>query len=188
MSQYQLAYFTVNFSASISLRRNTVNQHTNPLPPRTLIKSPSYVQMRFNPQLPKAKKYKSRKRVFFDGSETANIAHLKIKRFIMPTIHYIDANETETDVEVSVGENLMQAALDNMVNGILGDCGGACACATCHVYVDDAWMGKLPPADDVEKDLLEMAVDPQENSRLGCQVVVTEDLDGLIVRLPVSQF
>ncbi|MYM62145.1 2Fe-2S iron-sulfur cluster-binding protein [Pseudomaricurvus sp. HS19] len=106
----------------------------------------------------------------------------------MPTIKYIEANGTEHEVEVAVGENLMQAALDNMINGILGDCGGACACATCHCYVDDAWTGKIPAADDVEKDLLDMAVDPQENSRLACQIIVSEDMDGLTLRLPESQF
>ena len=103
-------------------------------------------------------------------------------------IKYIDFNGKETDAEVSAGTNLMQAALDNMVDGILGDCGGACSCATCHVYVDDAWMAIVGKADDVEASMLDMAIDPQPNSRLSCQIIATDAMDGMILRMPKSQF
>lgn len=103
-------------------------------------------------------------------------------------IKYIDFHGKETDAEVSAGTNLMQAALDNMVDGILGDCGGACSCATCHVYVDDAWMATVGKADDVEASMLDMAIDPQPNSRLSCQIIATDAMDGMVLRLPKAQF
>ena len=81
----------------------------------------------------------------------------------------------------------MQGAVENFIEGILADCGGACACATCHVYVDEAWVEKAgAPAPD-EAAMLDMALDPAPNSRLGCQLTVTEELDGMVVRLPESQ-
>ncbi|MCK8683304.1 2Fe-2S iron-sulfur cluster-binding protein [Pseudomonas umsongensis] len=81
----------------------------------------------------------------------------------------------------------MQAAIDNSVPGILGDCGGSCACATCHCYLDPAWSQHLPAADENEQGLLEVVLDPREESRLTCQIVMHAELDGLIVRLPESQ-
>jgi 2Fe-2S ferredoxin len=89
--------------------------------------------------------------------------------------------------DVPVGSNLMQGAMDNGIDSILGECGGACACATCHVYVEEPWLEKIDEASNEEAGMLEVVVDPQSNSRLGCQVTVTEDLDGLTVRLPESQ-
>ncbi len=103
-------------------------------------------------------------------------------------IKYIEFNGKETDAEVSSGTNLMQGALDNMVDGILGDCGGACSCATCHVYVDDAWLDIVGKADDVEASMLDMAIDPQPNSRLACQIIATDAMDGMVLRLPKAQF
>jgi 2Fe-2S ferredoxin len=81
----------------------------------------------------------------------------------------------------------MEGAITNEIPGIDADCGGACACATCHVYVDPAWFEKLPPQDEMELSMLDFAIERQANSRLSCQIKVTEALDGLVVRLPKSQ-
>jgi 2Fe-2S ferredoxin len=81
----------------------------------------------------------------------------------------------------------MQVAVDNMVPGIIAECGGNCACATCHIYVEEAWRARLSAPSKEECAMLECALHVQENSRLGCQVLVTAQLDGLIVRLPLSQ-
>ena len=106
----------------------------------------------------------------------------------MPLVTYISHDGETTEVDVDVGTSVMQAAVDNMIEGIVGECGGSCSCATCHVYVDDKWFGKLPPAQEMERDMLECVLEPQENSRLSCQIKVTEELDGLVVRMPESQF
>ncbi len=106
----------------------------------------------------------------------------------MPQVIFIDPRGAQFEVDVEVGENVMQAAVDNMIDGILGECGGVLSCATCHCYVDPDWQDKLPPASEQEEDMLDMAVDPKENSRLSCQLEMTEELDGLVVRLPRSQF
>ena len=106
----------------------------------------------------------------------------------MPKITFVNHDETTQEVEVAAGTNLMQAALDNGIDAIVAECGGACSCATCHVYIDDAWVSKVEPAGDVEVDMIDCVLDPAPNSRLGCQVVVGDDLDGLVVRLPASQF
>jgi len=105
----------------------------------------------------------------------------------MPKIKYIDDNGTERVVEVPVGWSVMEGAVKNLVPGIDADCGGACACATCHVYVDPAWAGKLPPKQDMEETMLDFAQEPRANSRLSCQIKVTPELDGLAVRTPKSQ-
>lgn len=106
----------------------------------------------------------------------------------MPRVVYIDFEENQHEVEVPNGDNLMQAALDNDVPSILGDCGGACACATCHVYVDPAWVEKTGAPSEAESEMLEGLIDPQPTSRLCCQIFMNDDLDGLVVRLPESQF
>lgn len=105
----------------------------------------------------------------------------------MPAVTYITYDGTSYPVEVPIGQSLMQAAIDNCVPGILGDCGGSCACATCHCYLDPFWNQHLPVADENEKGLLEVVLDPREDSRLTCQIVMSAELDGLIVRLPHSQ-
>jgi 2Fe-2S ferredoxin len=105
----------------------------------------------------------------------------------MPKITYIEHSGTEHVVEVPVGLTVMEGAVKNMIPGIEADCGGACACSTCHVYVDPAWGDKLPPVEPMEMDMLDFAFEPQDNSRLTCQIKVTEDLDGLIVRMPEKQ-
>jgi len=106
----------------------------------------------------------------------------------MAKITYIEHNGTEHVIEVSNGLTVMEGARDNNVPGIEADCGGACACSTCHVYVDAAWADKLPAKDDMESDMLDFAWQPDAvRSRLTCQVKVSEDLDGLIVHLPEKQ-
>lgn len=106
----------------------------------------------------------------------------------MPKITYISHDGNEQEVDVPEGNTVMEGAIDNMIDGIVAECGGACTCATCHVYVDEAWVDKVGEPGVFEKDLLEMAIEPAENSRLSCQIKVTEQLDGLVVRLPKSQF
>mgnify|MGYP001172995562 FL=1 len=106
----------------------------------------------------------------------------------MPKITYITFGEEEHTVEVSVGLTVMEGARDNNIPGIEADCGGACACSTCHVYIDKSWVSKLPLIDDIEKDMLDFAYEPDEKtSRLTCQIQVTDELDGLIVRMPEKQ-
>lgn len=106
----------------------------------------------------------------------------------MPLINYIEANGKHHEADVAVGESIMQGAVDNMIDSVLAECGGACACATCHCYVDGAWIEKVPAADSSEKDLLEAVVEPKENSRLSCQIFVTDDMEGFTVHLPESQY
>jgi ferredoxin, 2Fe-2S len=105
----------------------------------------------------------------------------------MPKIRYVDHDGKERDVEVAEGLSVMEGAVKNLVPGIDADCGGACACATCHVYVDEAWLGKLDPKSDMEETMLDFAQELQPNSRLSCQIKVTPALDGLMVRTPKSQ-
>lgn len=105
----------------------------------------------------------------------------------MPKVTYIEANGEEKEVDVAVGESLMQAAVNNFVEGIIGECGGSCVCATCHCFVDEDWREKVGPPNPAEEDMLSYEDTRQENSRLGCQIKMTEELDGLIVRLPESQ-
>ena len=106
----------------------------------------------------------------------------------MPLIKYIDANGTEYAVEAAPGISVMEAAVKNSVPGIDGDCGGAAACATCHVYVDPEWIGRTgPAAEGLEKSMLEFAEDVTDQSRLACQIIVADNLDGLILKLPEKQ-
>ncbi len=105
----------------------------------------------------------------------------------MPKIKYIEDDGKEHDVDVPVGWSVMEGAVKNLIPGIDADCGGACACATCHVYVDPAWTSKMPPKEDMEETMLDFAQDLEPTSRLSCQIKVTEELDGLVVRMPKSQ-
>ena len=106
----------------------------------------------------------------------------------MGRVTYIESNGEQHQVNLENGQSIMQGALDNLIEGILGECGGCCSCATCHCYVDDAWLEKVGAPDDMEKDMLDSVVDPQSSSRLSCQIEMSDDLDGLVVRLPESQF
>jgi 2Fe-2S ferredoxin len=105
----------------------------------------------------------------------------------MPKIKYIEHTGKEHVVEVPSGWSVMEGAVKNLVPGIDADCGGACACATCHVHVDPQWAEKLPPKQDMEETMLDFAQELQPTSRLSCQIKVTPELDGLIVRMPRSQ-
>ncbi|MDB5972256.1 MAG: (2Fe-2S)-binding protein [Hydrocarboniphaga sp.] len=102
-------------------------------------------------------------------------------------IVYIEHNGKEHVVDATVGKSVMQTALDHAVPGILGDCGGACSCGTCHCYVDAAWESRLPPKTEDEELMLEGTLHTEANSRLSCQIQVTPEIDGLMMRLPSSQ-
>ncbi len=106
----------------------------------------------------------------------------------MATITYISHSGAEHQVEVENGQSLMQGAVDNLVDGIIGDCGGCCSCATCHVIVDEAWTDKTGSPSEAESEMLEAVPIPETTSRLGCQITVTNELDGLVVRMPEEQF
>ncbi len=105
----------------------------------------------------------------------------------MATIIYIDHEGTERSVEATHGESVMEAAIKNSIPGIDADCGGACACATCHVYVDDAFMEKVGQPQDMEQSMLDFAENVRPTSRLSCQISVSDALDGLKVTTPESQ-
>ena len=105
----------------------------------------------------------------------------------MPKITYIENNGNPHTIEVAAGLSVMEGAVQNNIPGIDADCGGGMACATCHVYVKDEWLNKLPNKEDGEEDMLDMAFEPKKNSRLSCQLIVTDDLDGLVVNIPTKQ-
>src|SRR5690606_29762535 len=105
----------------------------------------------------------------------------------MPKVTYIDHDGTVYEVEAEIGASVMETAIDNDVPGIVAECGGACSCATCHVYVDPAWGPRLPPPEPQEEGMLECALERREESRLSCQIRVTAELDGLVVRVPEAQ-
>ena len=105
----------------------------------------------------------------------------------MAKITYITSeNETHT-IDVDNGLTVMEGAVQNEIPGIDADCGGGMACATCHVYVTEDWFHKLPKKEDGEEDMIDMAFEPNKNSRLSCQLIVSDDLDGLIVNIPSKQ-
>jgi len=105
----------------------------------------------------------------------------------MAKITYIEHDGTEHVIDVKSGLSVMEGAVKNNIPGIDADCGGACACATCHVYVDSAWESKTGDKSAMEESMLDFAENVEANSRLSCQIKVTDDLDGLVVRLPESQ-
>jgi len=105
----------------------------------------------------------------------------------MAKVTYIEDDGTEHVLDVDPGQSVMQGAVDNNVLGILAECGGACSCGTCHVYVDPAWVDRVGDVQDMEAAMLEDVCEGQPNSRLSCQIPVTEELDGLVVRLPERQ-
>ena len=105
----------------------------------------------------------------------------------MPKIILTTHDGREYIAEGTTGDNLMNVALANSVVGIDGDCGGACACGTCHIYVSDTWMETLPPADPMEEAMLAMRPDRQKNSRLACQIELTAALDGFAATMPEYQ-
>ncbi len=105
----------------------------------------------------------------------------------MPKITYKDYQGTSKIIEVKSGLSVMEGAIQKEIPGIDADCGGSMACATCHVYVDDKWLDKIPKAEDAEIDMIDMAFEPKKNSRLSCQIIVNEELDGLEVTTPEKQ-
>ena len=106
---------------------------------------------------------------------------------LMAKITYITHNNQNHTIEVQNGLTVMEGAVQNDIPGIDADCGGGMACATCHVYINDEWFDKLPTKEDGEEDMLDMAFEPKKNSRLSCQIVVSDDLDGLTVSIPARQ-
>lgn len=107
----------------------------------------------------------------------------------MPKVTYIEYGGAHHELELANGTTVMQGAIDNMVDGIVGECGGGMACATCHCYVDDAWTERVGEPSPSEREMLAFsASETRESSRLSCQINVTEDIDGLVVHLPKAQF
>ena len=102
----------------------------------------------------------------------------------MPKITYINSVGEKKTIEVKNGLSVMEGAIQNNIPGIDADCGGSMACATCHVYVEEKWFNKLPKAEDGEQDMIDVAFEPKKNSRLSCQLLVTDELDGLVVTTP----
>ena len=105
----------------------------------------------------------------------------------MPKITYKDKDGNSKVIEVENGLSVMEGAIQNALPGIDADCGGSMACATCHVYVEEKWLDKLPKAEDAEVDMIDMAYEPKKNSRLSCQIIVSDELDGLTVNIPSKQ-
>ena len=106
----------------------------------------------------------------------------------MAKLTFIQKDGTQQEVDGQNGMTVMEAAVKNMVPGIDADCGGACACATCHVYVEPEWVERVGPRNEMEEDMLDFAFDVRENSRLSCQIKITDTLDGLTVKVPEKQF
>tara|TARA_B100001248_G_scaffold211977_1_gene166273 strand:+ start:43 stop:363 length:321 start_codon:yes stop_codon:yes gene_type:complete len=105
----------------------------------------------------------------------------------MTKITYKDNFGALKTIEVENGLSVMEGAVQNEIPGIDADCGGSMACATCHVYVEEKWLNKLPKAEEAEVDMIDMAFEPKKNSRLSCQLIVSDELDGLIVTTPAKQ-
>tara|TARA_B100002049_G_scaffold55712_1_gene39622 strand:- start:116 stop:436 length:321 start_codon:yes stop_codon:yes gene_type:complete len=105
----------------------------------------------------------------------------------MPKITYIEHTNKKHIVEVPNNMSVMEGAIQNNITGIDAECGGSMACATCHVYVDEKWFNKLEKKDEAEEDMLDMAYQPNKFSRLSCQLLVSDELDGLILRMPSKQ-
>ena len=105
----------------------------------------------------------------------------------MPKVTYIDYQDNSKTIEVENGLTVMEGAIQNDISGIDADCGGSMACATCHVYVEEKWLDKLSKAEDAEVDMIDMAYEPKKNSRLSCQIIISNELDGLTVTTPTKQ-
>jgi 2Fe-2S ferredoxin len=105
----------------------------------------------------------------------------------MPKIVFIEPGGGRREIDAPLGLTLMEAARQHGVNGVVAQCGGACACSTCHVYIDPAWLAKLGPREEMEEGMLENAWEPRDNSRLSCQIQITADLEGLEVTVPQRQ-
>ncbi|GGF76658.1 2Fe-2S iron-sulfur cluster-binding protein [Alteromonas lipolytica] len=106
----------------------------------------------------------------------------------MPNITFILPDESIKVVDAIEGESIMQAAIENEIEEIVATCGGSCSCATCHCIIDDAWIGKVGTADEDEREMMESTIEPVANSRLSCQITMTEELDGIVVHVPESEW
>ena len=105
----------------------------------------------------------------------------------MPKITYIDKLNNSKTIDVDNGLSVMEGAIQNSIPGIDADCGGSMACATCHVYVQEKWLDLIPKAEDAEIDMIDMAYEPKKNSRLSCQIIISDELDGLTITTPEKQ-
>ena len=108
-------------------------------------------------------------------------------KYFMPKITYITSDDKIHKIDIENGLTVMEGAVQNDIPGIDADCGGGMACATCHVYVNDDWFDKITPKEDGEEDMLDMAFEPKKNSRLSCQLIVSDEIDGLVVNIPSKQ-
>lgn len=106
----------------------------------------------------------------------------------MAKVTFIRTDGTKVDCEATVGENLMNVAMNNFVDEILAECGGSLSCATCHVYLTDEWLSKISPPGEMEKSMLELVEDPRSGSRLSCQIEISDKMDGLTLELPSTQY
>jgi 2Fe-2S ferredoxin len=106
----------------------------------------------------------------------------------MPKVIYQTPDGTRHEVEVENGYSVMEGAINNNIEGIVAECGGACACATCHSYIDEVWTDKLAPMDDMEDSMLDAAFERKENSRLTCQIEISDELDGLVVIVAENEY
>jgi len=106
----------------------------------------------------------------------------------MPKVKFITADGSEKEINADNDVSLMMNAVNNGIDGIIAECGGACSCATCHVIIDPEWYGKLSEPQNLEKDMLEFVAEPSDTSRLSCQINVTDELEGLIVTVPSAQY
>ena len=101
---------------------------------------------------------------------------------------FVNSDQQRFEVSATPGDSVMHAAVNNGISEIIGECGGACSCATCHCYIDAEWRAKLDAPDGVETDMLDCVIDQEEGSRLACQIKLDDSLDGIVVRLPASQY
>ena len=106
----------------------------------------------------------------------------------MPKVNFVEPDGSTTEVDIPVGWSIMEGAVQNGIDKIVAECGGGCACATCHVFVDEAWIDKLEACSDIESDMLECTAEERKpNSRLSCQIKVADNIDGIVIHLPESQ-
>ena len=106
----------------------------------------------------------------------------------MPKVTYVTIDGTRHEVEVENGYSVMEGAINNNIDGIVAECGGACACATCHAYIDEAWLDKMPEMDDMEDSMLDAAYERKDNSRLTCQLEMNDAWDGLVVHVGENEY
>ena len=106
----------------------------------------------------------------------------------MPKIIYITQEKSKHEIDVDNGYTVMEGAVNNNIDGIPAECGGACACATCHAYIDSSWLDKIPEMDEMEDSMLDAAFERKDNSRLTCQIEVSDELDGMIVKIAENEY